>query len=123
MVEVILTDEFLKWIEGLNGAQLKSVHHYLDLLEAKGVALGRPYSGTIAGSKHAMRELVIQAEGNPLRAFYVFDPKREAIVLTGGDKTGDENFYVRMIPIADRIYDQYLAEQAAGEPKEEEEKR
>lgn len=28
----------------------------------------------------------------------------------GGDKTGDRRFYERMIPLADRLYDEHLAE-------------
>jgi hypothetical protein len=33
-----------------------------------------------------------------------------AILLIGGDKTGDRRFYQRMIPIADALYDEHLAE-------------
>ncbi|MBU9698008.1 type II toxin-antitoxin system RelE/ParE family toxin [Rhodobacteraceae bacterium HSP-20] len=40
--------------------------------------------------------------------FYAFDPRRSAILLIGGDKTGDDRFYDRMIPIADDLYDQHL---------------
>lgn len=57
-----------------------------------------------------MRELRIQSKGKPIRIFYAFDPKRDAILLIGGDKTGDKRFYKRMIPIADRLYDTYLEE-------------
>ena len=57
-----------------------------------------------------MRELRIQSGGNPLRTFYAFDPRRTAILLIGGDKTGDKRFYERMIPIADQLYDEYLVE-------------
>jgi hypothetical protein len=57
-----------------------------------------------------MRELRIQSEGRPLRIFYAFDPRRSAIVLIGGDKTGDGRFYERLIPIADKLYDAYLRE-------------
>jgi hypothetical protein len=42
--------------------------------------------------------------------FYAFDPRRTAILLIGGDKTGDERFYERMIPIADVLYDTYINE-------------
>ena len=55
-----------------------------------------------------MRELRIQHEGRPYRVFYCFDPRRTAILLIGGDKTGDDRFYDRMIPIADRLYDDHL---------------
>ena len=42
--------------------------------------------------------------------FYAFDPRRSAILLIGGDKTGDDRFYERMIPIADQLYEVYIAE-------------
>lgn len=57
-----------------------------------------------------MRELRVQSEGRPLRIFYAFDPRRTAILLVGGDKTGDKRFYDRLIPIADDLYDVYLEE-------------
>jgi hypothetical protein len=57
-----------------------------------------------------MRELRVQSGGRPLRAFYAFDPRRSAILLIGGDKTGDNRFYERLIPIADALYDVYIAE-------------
>jgi hypothetical protein len=41
---------------------------------------------------------------------FAFDPRRQAILLIGGDKTGDERFYDRVIPLADRLYDKHLAE-------------
>ena len=56
-----------------------------------------------------MRELRVQS-GEPLRVFYAFDPRRAAILLIGGDKTGDRRFYERMIPIADALCDEHLAE-------------
>jgi hypothetical protein len=45
-----------------------------------------------------------------LRVFYAFDPRRRAILLIGGDKTGDKRFYDRMIPVAGNLYDEHLAE-------------
>jgi hypothetical protein len=38
------------------------------------------------------------------------DSRRTAILLVGGDKTGDDRFYKEMIPVADRLYDDYIAE-------------
>jgi hypothetical protein len=55
-----------------------------------------------------MRELRSQSRGRPLRTFYIFDPRRTAILLIGGDKTGNARFYEEFIPLADDIYDQYL---------------
>jgi len=55
-----------------------------------------------------MRELRVQHQGRPYRIFYAFDPERKAILLIAGDKTGDDRFYQRMIPRADRLYDEHL---------------
>ena len=57
-----------------------------------------------------MRELRVQAFGNPLRVFYAFDLRRTAILLIGGDKTGDDRFYERYVPVADNLYDEHLEE-------------
>lgn len=65
----------------------------------------------INGSRHPnMKELRTQSAGKPIRSFFAFDPRRSAILLIGGDKTGDARFYDRMIRIADRLYDIYLSE-------------
>jgi hypothetical protein len=57
-----------------------------------------------------MRELRIQHQGRPLRVLYAFDPERTAILLLGGDKTGNKRWYKINVPIADRLYDKYLKE-------------
>lgn len=46
--------------------------------------------------------------GEPYRVFYAFDPRRAAILLVGGNKAGDDQFYERVVPVADRIYDDHL---------------
>lgn len=55
-----------------------------------------------------MRELRTQEGGRPLRTLYAFDPRRSAILLIGGDKTGDKRWYDVYVPIADRLYDEHL---------------
>ena len=55
-------------------------------------------------------KLRLQRSGRPFRIFYAFDPRRVAILLIGGDKTGDDRFYERYVPWADRLYDEHLAE-------------
>jgi hypothetical protein len=105
------TDEFGEWWHGLGEDQQEDVTAVVELLMEHGAQLLFPYSSGIEGSKHThMRELRIQSGGKPLRSFYAFDPRRTAILLIGGDKTGDDRFYERMIPIADRLYDDYLVE-------------
>lgn len=56
-----------------------------------------------------MKELIVQYAGRPYRALYAFDPRRTAILLIGGDKTGDDRWYETYVPIADRLYDEHLA--------------
>jgi hypothetical protein len=46
----------------------------------------------------------------PTRVLYIFDPRRVALLLLGGDKTGDDRWYEKNVPLADQIYDNYLAE-------------
>lgn len=105
------TDEFGRWWDTLTTSEQVSIDAHVRKLEQRGPNLPFPYSSGISGSRHAhMRELRVQSGGKPLRVFYAFDPRRSAILLIGGDKTGDKRFYERMIPVADDLYDEHLAE-------------
>ena len=109
--EVGYTDEFGAWWEGLTEAEQTDVAATVTLLEECGVRLGFPHSSGIKGSRHShMRELRVQSGGMPIRVFYAFDPVRSAILLIGGDKTGDGRFYEVFVPIADDLYDQHIEE-------------
>ncbi len=55
-----------------------------------------------------MRELRVQHKGRPLRILYAFDPRRMAMLLIGGDKTGNNRWYEQFVPIADNLYDGHL---------------
>lgn len=110
MVEVVATDEFAGWFDGLDDGQSQCVARAVEQLEVAGVTLGFPLSSDIKGSRYSMRELRIKCQGRQLRVFYAFDPRREAALLIGGDKTGDDRFYERMVPLAERIWEQYLRE-------------
>ena len=57
-----------------------------------------------------LRELRVQHKGKPYRVLYAFDPRRIAILLIGGDKTGNDRWYEENVPLADRIYDLHLAD-------------
>lgn len=111
MWDVEYTDEFGEWWDTLTGRQQSAISYIVDMLIQYGVHLSYPYSSSVRGSRHShMRELRAQSGGNPIRVFYAFDPRRSAILLIGGDKTGDNRFYERLIPIADKLYDDYLEE-------------
>lgn len=50
----------------------------------------------------------MQHAGKPYRVLYAFDPRRCAILLIGGDKTGHERWYQVHVPQAERLYDEHL---------------
>ncbi len=109
--EVEYTDEFGEWWERLTEQEQGDVAAYVGELERRGPMLPFPYSSGVKGSKHGeMRELRVQSGGRPIRIFYAFDPRRMAMLLIGGKKAGVKRFYERFIPIADRLYDEHLAE-------------
>ncbi len=105
------TDEFELWWNDLTEAEQEDIAAIVGLLEIKGPHLPFPHSSGIEGSKHShMRELRIQHQGRPYRVLYAFDPRRTAILLLGGDKTGKNDWYRKNIPIADRLYDEHIEE-------------
>ncbi|GHU79672.1 toxin RelE [Spirochaetia bacterium] len=105
------TDEFEDWWDTLSEKEQASVNAGVMMLESFGPELPYPHSSAIQSSRHRkMRELRTQCGGNPLRSFYAFDPRRVAILLIGGDKTGNDRFYDIFVPVADRIYDEHLKE-------------
>ncbi len=104
-------DEFGEWWETLSEGEQDAVDVTVRLLEDRGPQLGYPYSTGIVGSRHGhMRELRVQHRGEPYRILYAFDPRRTAILLIGGRKTGDDRWYDEFVPVADRLYDEYLEE-------------
>jgi len=114
--EVLFTDEFGEWWDGLSVEEQESVAHDVNLLREKGVDLKFPYSSGVWSSRHPqMRELRIQHQGRPYRVLYAFDPNRDAVLLLGGDKTGDDRWYQIYVPIADRFYDEHLERLRRGE--------
>ena len=111
MWNIEYTYEFEEWWESLDEKEQDAVRFTVKLLEAQGPSLKFPYSSDVKQSRHgSMRELRSQCKGHPLRTFYAFDPRRTAILLIGGDKTGNDDFYDEMVPKADKIFDVYLKE-------------
>lgn len=107
--EIEFTNEFEAWWNGLTEVEQESVTFGVDLLAELGPALSRPHADTLKGSTFPnMKELRVQHEGRPYRVLYAFDPRRVALLLIGGDKTGNENWYVKTIPMADKLYAAHL---------------
>ena len=109
MWTIKFSHEAEQWIDTLTDAEYESIFAGFDLLEQRGPSLGRPFVETIKTSRHAnMKEL--RSSGGYLRALFAFDPKRQAIILLGGDKRGIWNdWYEQHVPKADDLYDDYLA--------------
>ena len=109
--DVEFTDEFQEWWNGLSEEQQDGVAYSVRLLIECGPALGFPHSSKVFGSRYPqMRELRTQSGGRPLRTLYAFDLRRAAILLVGGEKTGDDRWYKKFVPVADRIWERHLLE-------------
>jgi hypothetical protein len=82
------------------------------VLEQFGPQLGRPRVDTLSGSRHAnMKELRFSAADGEWRVAFAFDPKRRAILLVAGDKSGgsEKRFYRELIRKADNRFDAHVA--------------
>ena len=109
--EVEYTDQFGSWWFELTEGEQEAVASRVELLMEHGPNLGFPFSSDVRSSRHGrMRELRAQRSGRPLRVLYAFDPRRTSILLIGGDKTGNEQFYEQYVPIADDLYEEHLRE-------------
>jgi hypothetical protein len=111
MVEVRATDVFDGWYGALTGGDRKSIDMVVGLLREHGVLLGAPYSSALQGSDFAFRELRPKRGASPLRVIYAFSPSRNALLILGGDKSGDNRFYRRAIAQAEQIWTAYLAKE------------
>jgi hypothetical protein len=111
--EVEGVNEFEEWWVNLTPEEKVSVGRVVELLIEAGPTLPFPHSSGVESSRHShMRELRIRHRGRAYRVLYAFDPRRTAILLLGGDKTGNDRWYDENVPIADRLYDDYLLELA-----------
>ena len=90
--EIEFTDEFNKWWDMLTLEERQAMRSKLARLEFYGTELSAPHSKPLKNTRNRLHELRAYNRGLPLRAFYGFDPRNTAIVLIGGDKTGDRDF-------------------------------
>jgi hypothetical protein len=111
--DVEITDECRDWYLALEDADKDQVEAAVSLLEEQGPTLGRPTVAEIDLSKekgshpHNLKEL----RPGTMRVLFLFDPRRSAILLVGGNKAGDwERWYRKAIPLAERLYEEYLAD-------------
>lgn len=108
-VEVV--DEFAAEYRGFHADVQDELVACVGLLENYGPTLGRPHCDTLKESRYPnMKELRFAAAGGAWRVAFAFDPRRSAILLVGGDKSGskESRFYRRLIALADRRYAAHL---------------
>ena len=113
--EVEYTDQFGDWWDGLTVKQQAAVADRVELLAERGPSLKRPSVGTVKSSRHKnMKELrASSSRVGALRVLFAFDSRRHAILLLGGDKSGNwDAWYEWAVPAADDLYDFYLRELA-----------
>lgn len=113
--EINGTDEFADWFGGLTEPEADEVIAVVELLAEHGPELSRPHADRVKGSKlHNMKELRPRGIAKNFRILFLFDPRREAILLVGGDKSGRwDHWYAEAIPRAERLYGEYLEDLAA----------
>jgi hypothetical protein len=109
--QVAFADEFYADYKALSEPVQDELLLGVRLLEVYGPKLGRPHVDTLKGSKFAnMKELRFRADDGTWRVAFAFDPKRNAILLVAGDKSGTSQtrFYKKLIATADARYKTHL---------------
>ncbi|MCX7422666.1 MAG: type II toxin-antitoxin system RelE/ParE family toxin [Planctomycetia bacterium] len=122
MWNVTTTDEFDGWFTGLDEESQAEVIAKVELLKLFGPALARPHADTLKGSKYAnLKELRADTSAQVLRIAFAFDPERSAILLVGGDKSGQsqKRFYRQLLAKAESLYETHLAKLKAKKKDKE----
>lgn len=118
--DVEIGDEFEPEFDALHEDVQTEILALSKVLQQFGPQLGRPRVDTLKGSSHAnMKELRFDAADGLWRVAFAFDPKRKAILLVAGDKSGGgkKKFYRELIRKADERFDAHLARLKAKEKK------
>lgn len=109
--EVLFYEAFEPEFDRLAEAVQDELMAHARLLEKFGPTLGRPHADTLKGSDYDnMKELRFRADDGVWRVAFAFDPKRKAILLVCGDKSGgsEKAFYKRLIAKADERFASHL---------------
>jgi hypothetical protein len=111
---LVMTPEVRGWLHGLRHRDRASailVGQAIGMLLEAGPELGRPLADRIHHSRLAnLKELRPGSAGrSEIRILYIFDPRRNAVLLVAGDKAGQwEPWYRKAIPLAEQRYEDYL---------------
>jgi hypothetical protein len=109
--DVDTTDEYDAWFMDQEEDGQAAIQTKVEFLKEYGPHLPRPHADTLKGSKLSnLKELRPQTAAHVFRVAFLFDEKRKAVLLIGGDKKGkdERRFYKNLIKQAEEIYEQYL---------------
>jgi len=109
---VEFNDKFAREIRAFPEIIQDALFAQLIKLRQFGPQLGRPDVDTMKGSRHPnMKELRFRVANEVWRVAFAFDPRRRAILLAGGSKSGisKERFYKNLIREADGRFEGHLA--------------
>ena len=118
---VVFDEAFDPEFELLPAAVQNELYAQAAWIEEFGPQAGRPRVGTLKGSRYAnMKELRFDAADGVWRVAFAFDPKRQAILLIAGDKSGgsERRFYKQLIEKADARFERHLDRLREAERKE-----
>lgn len=108
---VLLDPDFAAWLLQQDVGVRTAIAAHAKLLQEFGPGLGRPRVDTLKGSSLPnLKELRVQHRGEPWRVLFAFDPKRQAILLVGGTKQGNDRWYREVVPIAEQRYQRHVDE-------------
>jgi hypothetical protein len=114
---VELADEFKPEFDHLDLSVRREILALARVLQEFGPQLGRPRVDTLKGSRTAnMKELRFSAAHGEWRVAFAFDPRRKAILLVAGDKSGgsQKRFYRELIRKADQRFAAHLVRLRGG---------
>ncbi|MFK3735668.1 type II toxin-antitoxin system RelE/ParE family toxin [Streptomyces sp. NPDC088090] len=116
---LVIVPEVRAWLHELRRDDPETLKHItaaLTRLHERGPGLGRPTADRVNGSRYAMKELRPRSgQRMSVRMLYVFDPKRQAIILAAGNKAGQwKTWYDETIPIAEERYERHLKQTEEG---------
>ena len=106
------TDRFADWYGALTESEQDAVIAVVELLAEQGPQLTRPHADRITGSRyHNLKELRPRGDAKNCRVLFILDPRREALLLIGGNKAGQwTTWYRTAIAEAEQLYDEHLTE-------------
>jgi hypothetical protein len=113
---LVMTPEVRAWLHDLRHRDRASailIGQAIGMLLEAGPELGRPLADRIRHSRLSnLKELRPGSAGrSETRILYIFDPRRNAVLLAAGDKAGQEAWYRQAIPLAEQRYEDYLKQE------------